>query len=125
MKLFVTKLYNTKVEQQIKEFGYTIQDLGLAGRPADIYKGMNWWNITYSHKSFSIYFDAHEAMASVGEPYYEIYDGNDVERFLVTDGNDYQDNGFRLVRYLRSRMDDFKLDQQNNPENWLWKKSKK
>jgi len=103
------KLFTDDIETQIKE-KWDIRDRGP--REHDFFEGCNWWTLSYKLMSCSIYFDPSDCLGVVGQPYYEIYDGEDTERFLM-DG--YKD----LLDYLKEQTKAHDIDLIENPENWL------
>lgn len=40
---------------------------------------------TPNHNQVSVYLDCYDRLASVGEPYWESYDGMNIDRFLMAD----------------------------------------
>ncbi len=44
-------------------------------------KGVQYWHLNYRFLSLSVYFDRFDILANMKEPYFELYDGEDVIRF--------------------------------------------
>ena len=109
------KIFNDEVETKIQQLGYTIDNIGLGGRP-DYYKECNWWTLVYGHLFLSIYFDPEDKLGFVGRPYYELYTGDDTFRYLDLPNTE---NPNFLLRNLKKLKNEYKKDFKNNPENYL------
>lgn len=54
------------------------------GKGANSYnQTVQYWRILYRYADWSIYFDIDDTLGVVGRPYFELWDGNDTERFYA------------------------------------------
>lgn len=49
------------------------------------------FHLETGHGFVSVYFDAYDMLGCVGEPYWEVYDGDDIERFLLNEHEEMMD----------------------------------
>ncbi len=106
-------LYDTKIEAKIKNIGFTLEDVGMAGRTAAYFLGCNWWRLTYNHLDYSIYYDSENVIAPVGKPYYEFYDGKNAKRMIT------EEHFEELFLELIALKKQYELDVITNPERFI------
>ena len=75
-------IYSPMIEEQIKK-DFDISKPTKRTQP--MFEGCWWWSITTGHLHLSIYFDPSDCLGYVGAPYYELYDGDDTYRYLLSD----------------------------------------
>ena len=81
------------------------------------------WLIEYKELVISAYYDAHDDLGIVGEPYFEIYDitnqkehtnnFEDTERFLASDNID------KMAEFLENEFNIHDKDLKENPEYFI------
>jgi len=73
-------IYNPMIESQIRK------DFNLSEpKTRESFPGCYWWEITTEHLWLSIYYYPSDSLGYVGAPYYELYDGDETYRYLLSD----------------------------------------
>lgn len=78
----------------------------------DYFPSVIQWFIFYRLTSFSIYYDPDDSMGYMGEPYFEIYDFNEVERFTLKESK-------RMFKHIQALCDRHDEHLETNPEVYL------
>ena len=105
-------LFDDHTERWLDDNGAILTDKGLAGRQDKRYKECNWWQLQYRYEEYSIYFDKHEVLGYFGEPYYELYDGDETWRW-----SQHDNTGF--INFLDERFKEHDKKVYENPELFL------
>ncbi len=106
-------IFNEIVENNIKNLGFNIIDIGLGGRNGSYFKDCNWWKLTYRLLNLSIYYDPSNVLGSVGQPYYELWDGDNTERAIT------EEHFEAIYEALQNARDKHDIDILKNPENFI------
>jgi hypothetical protein len=96
-------IFSNRTETKIKKLGFKII------KSDRTYKNVKYWNLTKGFLQYSLYYDKFGDL-SIEDDYYEIYDGNDTERFQDPE---------RLIIYLTKELNEHKRILEKYPERFL------